>query len=304
MSGNATLKTIRPGDTTKSNPFTIIIVSNPALEAPWNSGTFIVDPITSNQAAFDACVRYIDDSLFGKLPSQRERFMNDPSIEPKIRVQSLFVTGLPAEDANSLVAQDGVSNMLVARRSVFIPFLAGQELQIADVVYAVSKSQSHTRASAWFTSDDDFRPGTSFTLDGVTLSHRYFNLVPGTIALHSTSTSLTAMHEFGHALSSYTNGSVVDLYVDSREGFNNKRGRPIPPNFRVYQGSASVSDAARDGISYPVGWQSYHCELLDPATPALMDNYWVAPSGVPEHCRHDKITREFLTDRLRAKISR
>jgi hypothetical protein len=304
MSVNAISKTIRPGDTSKSNPFTIIIVSNPALEAPWNSGIFTIDPITSNQAAFDACVRYIDDSLFGKLPNQRERFMSDPAIEPKIQVLSLFVSGLPAQDLNSLAAQDGVSNMLVARRAVFTSFLAGFGLNVADVVYAVSGSLSHNRASAWFTSDDDAGPGNGFTLDGVTLSHRHFNLVPGTVALHSTTTSLTAMHEFGHALSSYTNGSVVDLYVDSRAGLNNKRGRPIPPSFSVHNGSVLTSDAARNGLTYPAGWQSYHCELLDPSVPALMDNYWYASTGVPEHCRHDKITRQFLGDRLRAKIGR
>lgn len=304
MPVNSTAKTIRPGDTTKSNPFTIIIVSNPALEAPWNSGAFVVDPITANQAAFDACAQYIDDALFGKLPSQSERFMADPTIEPNIRVISLFVSGLPAQDSNSLVAQDAVSNMLVARRAVFNAFLAGFEINVADIVYAVSASISHSRASAWFTSDDDAGPGTSFTLDGATLSHRHFCLVPGTIALHSTTTSLTALHEFGHALSSYSNGAVVDLYVDSRDGLNNKRGRPIPPNFAVHDGSVVATDPTRNGLSYPAAWQSYHPELVAPAFPALMDNYWAAHDHVPEHCEHDRITRQFLVDRLHAKLGR
>jgi hypothetical protein len=50
------ITTIRPGDTTKTNPFTVVIVSNPALEAPWKSGNFVIDPITSMQVAFNAAV--------------------------------------------------------------------------------------------------------------------------------------------------------------------------------------------------------------------------------------------------------
>lgn len=302
MSANQ-IKVIHQGDTSKANPFTIVIIANPALEAPWNSGTFVVDPIITNQAKFDACVKYIDDALMGKLPNQSEKFIADPTIAPKIRMVSLFISGLPAQHSNSLVGQDGVSNMLIARRNVFVPFLAGQGLK-ADVAYAVTQSDSHTRASAWYTSDDDGQGGVSFTLDGATFYHRYFNIVPGTVAIHSTSTSLTALHEFGHALSSYSNGSVVDLYVDSGPALNNKNMRPIPGNFAVYNGTNMVSDPTRDGLSYPANWTSYHCELIDSSFPAVMDNYWQAHDGIPEHCRHDKITRQFLMDRLRAKISR
>lgn len=304
MAANPVIKTIRPGDTSKTNPFTVIIVSNPALEAPWKSGSFMVDPITSNQAAFDSCSAYVVDALFGTLPNQSEKFIADPAIAPQIRIISLFVSGLLPQHSNSLVAQDGASVLLVARRAVFMPFLSASGLDVADVVYAVSQSESHSRASAWFTSDDDGQGGVSFDLDGGTFYHRFFNTIPGTIALHSTSNSLTALHEFGHALSSYSNGSVVDLYVDSGPGLNNKNGRPIPPKFDTYNGSAMASDSTRDGLGYDVGWTSYHCELLDPNLPAVMDNYWKAGDGVPEHCQHDRITRQFLMDRLRAKISR
>jgi hypothetical protein len=297
------IKTIHLGDLTKPDPFGICIIANPALEAPLNSGTFVTDPIMANQPAFDACANYIVTSLFGGLPGQLERLLGDPSIGSKIRVTSLFVPGLLPEDPNSLAAQDGVSNLLVARRTGFNPFLARYG-QHADVAYAVSQSASHTRASAWFTSDDDAGPGTPFTLDGTTYSHRHHCLIPGTIALHSTSNSMTAVHEFGHALSSYTNGALVDLYTDSRPGFNNKWGRPIPASFATYQGTAFATDITRDGLGYPVSWQSYHPALIPPSFPALMDNYWLAPDHVPEHCQHDGLTRQFLLDRLRAKISR
>src|SRR5438445_3891970 len=93
-------KVLRAG-AKKMNPFTIVIVANPALETPWNSGTFVVDPVTSNQSAFDACAQYILDALFGKLPNQREALLADPTIDPHVRVISLFVPGLPAQDPNA-----------------------------------------------------------------------------------------------------------------------------------------------------------------------------------------------------------
>lgn len=303
MPVNPTTQVIRAGDTTKPNPFTVIIVGNPSLEARRNSGTFVIDPITSDQLLFNDCVRYIESSLFGTLPGQSEKLLSDPSIGPKVRIVSLFVTGLPSQDANSLVAQDDVSDLLVARRSVFRSFLAGFALE-ADVVYAVSESASHTHASAWYTTDDEGSAGVSFTLDGVTHFHRFLNLIPGTIALHARSSSLTALHEFGHALSSYQNGSVVDLYADSPPALNNKQGRPIPSHFTTYNGTAFQSDLSRDGLKYPPGWQSYHCELNDPTLPAVMDDFRMASLGNRIKCQHDKITRQFLLDRLRAKISR
>lgn len=297
------IRVIRTGDNTKPDPFTICVVSNPALEVPWQSGQFITDPVTTAQAEFDSSVRYVERALFGALPNQAEALLGDASISPQVRMVSLFVQGLAAEDANALVGQDGLSNLLVARRRTFKPFLARYNL-VADVVYAISKSESHTRASAWFTSDDDSRPGIPFTLDGVALHHRFYNLIPGTIAQHTTSTSLTAVHEFSHALSSYSNGQIVDLYVDSPPGANNKRGRPIPGRFAVYNGTNIAADPARDGIGYPPQWQSYHAALHDSNFPAVMDDYWQAVDGIPEHCQHDQLTRRFLLDRVRAKQAR
>jgi hypothetical protein len=300
---NPIVTVLNPGDTTKPNPFTICIVANPALEVPWQSGQFITDPITSNKATFDGCAKYIKDVLLGNLPNQREQFLADPSIGPNIRIVSIFISGLTAEDPNSLVAQDSDSNLLIARRLLFQPFIKRFGLN-ADVAYAVSASQSHTRASAWYTSDDDAQPGIGFTLDGVALSHRYYCLVPGTVGIHATANSMTALHEFGHALSSYTNGMVVDLYVDSNPALNCKVGRPIPIQFANYNATPFATDALRDTLGYPAGWTSYHCELRDPGFPALMDDYWQAPDHVPEHSQHDRITRQFLADRIRAKIQR
>ena len=298
-----TIRTIRPGDVSKTDPFTICIIANPALEAPRNSGIFVADPITSAQADFDAGVQRIVDGLFGALPNQSEKLLADPAIAPNVRVVSVFDPGLSPQDSNSLVALDGFSFLLMPRRTAFVPFLARYGYQ-ADVAYAVSKAQMHNRASAWYTPDDDGRGGVSFTLDGVTYHHRFYNLIPGTIAVHTSSDGITALHEFGHALSSYSNGMIVDLYVDSPFALNNRRGRPVPKDFATYNGATMASDATRDGLGYPWPWQSYHCELNAAAFPAVMDDYWKAHDGIPAHCEHDGITRQFLLDRLRAKIGR
>jgi len=296
-----TISILRPGDTSKADPFTICIVANPALEAPRQTGQFMPDPISTDQPAFDRAVDYIQSCLFGLLPGQIEAPLADPAIEPKVRLVSIFAPGLTAEDKNALVANDSVSNQLIARRTVFSPFLARFGFH-ADVAYAVSNSATHNRATAWFTSDDDARGGVSFTLDGVQLVHRFFNLIPGTVAIPATAKSLTALHEFQHAISSYSNGSIVDLYVDSNPGVNCKRGRPIPPDFGDYDGTGFGSDPTRDGLGYEPGWLSYHCALINSGLPAVMDNYF--RGSTPEACQNDEITRRFIIDRLNAKLSR
>src|SRR5579859_5321926 len=210
VSATKPVSVLRAGDTSKPDPFTICIVANPAIERSLGSGRFIPDPIISNPTAFLVSAQYIHDALFGTLPGQREKLLADPSVVGKVRVISLFVSGLIAEDRYSLVGEDPYSTLLMPRRSVFDTFLAGFSLR-ADVAYAVSASQSHTGASAYYTTDDDSRPGVAFILDGVARTHRYYCQVPGTVAIHHTSRGLTALHEFSHALSSYTNGMVVDL---------------------------------------------------------------------------------------------
>jgi len=295
------IKVIRPGDTSKPDPFTICIVANPALEAPRGAGQFITDPVVSDQPAFDAAVTYIHNCLFGLLPGQGEALLAVPDIAPKVRIVSLFVPGLPPQDANSLVANDSISNQLIARRAMAIPFLSRFGLT-ADVVYCVSKSSTHSRATAWFTSDDDAAGGLPFTLDGITFHHRFHHLIPGTIAIHTGASSLTALHEFQHALSSYSNGKIVDLYVQSPPAVNCKHGRPIPPSFANYNGTNLGSDPTRDSLGYPAGWVSFYCALHNQNVPAVMDNYPLATA--PESCENDVITRRFILERLRAKISR
>ena len=273
-----------------------------SLEVPWNSGGVVKDPLIGQLAAFQAAATYIDSALFGLLPGERENLLADPALMPSIRVVSVYDDGLPITLSNALVAQDGSSNILVPRRTAFSPLLANYKIN-ADVAYAVSASTSHTRASAWFTTDDDGQSGVPFTLDGNQFFHRFYNTIPGTVAIPVTATSLTALHEFGHAISSYSNGKILDLYVDSPAALNNNVGRPIPAGFCNYQSTSFSTDSLRDGLGYPATWQSYHCELADPTCPAVMDDYWQSTKGSVA-CLHDTVTKAFIRDRVAAKIGR
>jgi hypothetical protein len=291
----------RAGDTSKAKPFTILVVANPGLEIAATSGAFAPDPILQDQAAFDACTRYIEDALFGLLAGQADPVLGVDGIRDKVRMLSLFDPSLAGNDRNSLVAQDGVSNLLIARRDAIRSFLAAQGL-FADVVFAVSASRTHTRASAWFSDDDEASGGIPFVLDGVPLTHYHFCRTPGTVALPVTATSLTAAHEFQHAISSYQNGSLVDLYVDSPVALNCKHQRPVPTDFARYETAMHASDPTRGPLGYPAGWTSYHCALIDGTRPAMMDNYWLSDSS--QACQNDTITRRFVQDRVRAKLER
>jgi hypothetical protein len=295
---------LRPGDTSKPDPFTICLVANPALEAPWESGQFITDAMPGDAAAFDAAVNYVVNCIFGALPGQAERFLADPRLGPKIRVVSLRVTGLPPEDAHALVGEASNLEALAPRRTPMAAFVRRFDVD-ADVIFAISASTAfeRARASAYAATDDDAGPGVPFELDGVQMSHRHRSEIPGTIALHHTTRSLTPLHEFSHALGSFTNGEITDLYEDSSPAVNCRTGRPIPGHFATLDGRAFASDMQRDGIGYPASWQSFHCELIDPGNPSVMDDYREAPNNVLD-CQHDAITRRFLTDRLLAKVGR
>lgn len=299
-------KVLRVGDKGKSNPYTIAIVANPVIENGEYSGRFKADPINKQPARFAEAAEYVNECLFGKLDGQREKFLADPTIVNKIRVVSLLVTGLKASKDNSLIVDS--DGLLIARRDYFNQFMMRYDIA-ADVVFAISGGR-HDGASAWATDDDDEQGGVSFRLNDRSYVHRYYYKIPGTVAMHADNDSLTAIHEFGHAASSYSNGYLSDLYVDFHDEDVNKPiinklyGRPIPGHFCTYNGSDFLSDPTRDGLKYESDWETYHCELIDPSVPAIMDSYPQAPNDREMECQHDRMTRQFLLERIRAKCSR
>lgn len=297
-----TITVHQAGNTLATNPYTIAIVANPVL-AKLN-GNLEADPITATEQLFQSRVRYVLNCLFGRLPEQAEKLLAEPDLGPNIKVVSLFDDSLPIDMSNSLV-NEFAGEIAEPIRKLFTPFLARFGIQ-ADVAFAITASPTHVRASAYHATEDQARGGIDFESNGSQFKHWFYSLVPGTIALPSIASSLTALHEFGHAFSSYTDDMLVtDQYVDSPTALNVKQGRPIPGSFGTFASQNYATDPNRGGLGYPPTWTSYHPELFDATVPSLMDDYWQVPQGrKPEHCMFDKVTRNFIRDRLLAKFAR
>jgi hypothetical protein len=298
------------GDTTKADPFFVLVINNIALERPFGSNRFVADMSTgskSNRTLFAKTAEYIKKSLFGEMPGQAEKLLADSPHCAKIKLWSIYVWGLPTNDTSSLVGEHRITgaDVLQPRRNAVVSMLAYLGLN-PDIVFVVTDSQLLRRASAIPTTDDDTRAGIAATYDGSTFFHRFHSKFPGMVAIHTSADTMTAAHEFGHAFSSFTNGHLADLYVDADQyvgaQFNRKVGRPIPNYFATYQGRTYASDKTRNGLGYEPGWTSFHSELADAAQPAIMDNY--NNTTMPMSCLHDKMTKAFVMDRIAAKVSR
>lgn len=285
-----------------STPYTLVFAATPGVEV---GGVPAADAVLTNRTAFHDTVRHCLENIL----TVTESLLREENLEASIRFVTIFDSSQAATAVNTLVRQNA-PNLLEPIRDRLNAF-TGRYGVDPDVVYCVSGSTTHTRASAWYTTDDNARPGVAFTADGTARTHRRFTDVPGSVALSTSmdQTGLTALHEFGHAASDFNNGRVWDLYIDpNTTGYVvNKRMRamatnPIPANFGTYDGTTYQSDQNRDGIGYPATWASYHPALLDTTRPNLMDNYWLAAQ--PQRCRLDGLTFDWFLDRLRAKILR
>jgi hypothetical protein len=220
--------------------------------------------------------------------------------------------GSPNADAESFVGEDFLSDRIIARRIKAHQHVKSMYGAPVDIIYAVTESPRHTRATAWYSTDDPTNIGQTFSIDGVQMVHCYNALIPGVIAIHRTASALTAPHEFSHALSSYQNGMIIDLYVSNGTAAVNCKvaAQPFPASFGTYAGAPLASDLTRTCIGYPAGWGSFGSERnglapAGPDLPAMMDNYYMACRGhSPLQCEHDRITRAFLRDRLLVKIGR
>jgi hypothetical protein len=262
------------------------------------------DPISSDEAAFNSAVQTIFDALFGQATDQAEPFLGTDDVADGCTVHHVFLTQYPVERQYAFVQEAPDSDIIGARRSEVDEFLREALGIRADLIFVVTASETHQRDAASAATDDEERGGVPFMMDSVHGQHCYYTLIPGSVAFHASSTGMIALHEAGHALGSYQNGLISDLYVDDGPGINSKRGRPIPESFAVLNDTAYRTDLSRDHIGYPASWQAYYCQLHDPEYPSIMDNFWEAAGGAINRCQHDTITRQFLLDRVRAKISR
>jgi hypothetical protein len=299
-----TVRTLYPGRP-KTEPYTFVFAATPAIQSP-GGGPVSADPVLTNRTNFHDIVRH----CLANLLTLTESLLRTDNFEANIRFVAIFDTTQGATTANALVGQ--VAPNLIEPLRYRLNGFVGRYAENPDIVFCISANTTNTRASAWFTTDDDSRLGVNFTYDGVTGTHRRFTDVPGSAAISTLmdTTGLTAIHEFGHAASDFNNGMVIDLYVDgTRSGFVvNKKMRAkatdsIPNNFATYGGTTFQSDQNRDGLGYPNTWTSFHPALVDTTRPNLMDNYWQAVSQI-QRCRIDGLTFNWFADRLRAKILR
>lgn len=296
-----TVRVLHPG-APKNAPYTIVFVANPAIRS--EAGIISSDPVLTNRPTYHGGVVYCMQNLF----TQLEDILTLQGSDARFRIVSIFDPTVAAS-ANTALVQEDNPDIMETRRSLLAPFLGGYG-ESADVVIILHGSTTHTRASAWFTSDDPARPSTPFTYDGANQAHGHFNTVPGSAAIPaSVSTGLTPLHEFGHACSDFTNGMIVDLYVDGGPGgfqvnkkFRAHAGDAIPANFANYNGTNYTSDQNRDALGYPANWLSYHPALIDATRPDVMDNYWLTAN--PLLCREDRLDYDFIRDRINAKASR
>jgi hypothetical protein len=189
-----TVRLLQPGEA-KARPYTVVFVANPGIQAAVGS-TFTSDAILTNRAGYHDVVGFSFHNLFG----MAEDILRQGDIDARMRMVSVFDSSRPADAANSLAHEIPQSTTMETRRSVLAPFLATFGI-VADMVFVIHGSTTHTRASAWYTTDDSALGGTAYNYDGVARVHGHFPRIPGSAAVPvSVDTSgLTVIHEFAHA---------------------------------------------------------------------------------------------------------
>jgi hypothetical protein len=301
-----TVRTLYSGKP-KPSPYTIVFVANPAIESQ-AGGTFSADPVLTNRAGYHSAVAYCLQNIL----RETEDLLRAGDIDAQMRFVSVFDATLAAQQANAL-AQQLKPDIMEPRWERLASFLTRFH-EVADIVFVLHGSTTHTRAQAWVTVDDNSRPALSFTYDGVARQHGRFSSIPGSftipVTVNSTNLGMTALHEFCHAAGDLNNGVVTDLYHDATGAafMVNKKVRaqatdPVPANFAAYNGTNYNSDPNRDALGYPATFTSYHPQLIDAKRPNLMDDFWQAGATM-QQCRLDQLTYAWLRDRLLAKLGR
>jgi hypothetical protein len=305
------VRVLYPG-ANKAAPYTIVFVANPAV-APYStasSSAAIIqpDPVLTERTRFQTAV----GNTLKQLVRSNEDLLQQ--FDDQIRFVSIFDAAAPATDAAALLKQiQGSTDTLDPRPDRVAPFLQGYGVA-ADVVFVVHDDGQFTEPRSQFTTDDRQQAFTQVDYDGVARRHYHFALVPGAVALPLGTESPSALHEFCHAASDYDNGLVIDLYNDEalpgheqdftvNKKWRNRANDPVPAGFATYQNVNYSSDPARnDHGGYERGWKSYHPQLFSVTRMNLMDYYWDSPT--PASCRLDRLTRAWLSERLRAKVNR
>jgi hypothetical protein len=289
----------------KNRPYCIGLPANPGTLT--EAGQLVPDALLGNRPAFHDAVAYCLRNLL----TVTEDCLRQGDWDREMRFVAVFDRTLTADDSNSLV-EEQAPNVMRTRRYHVGPFLSRYAV-VVDVALVVHGSTTHTRPWSWAGIEDQTQVGTPYSYDGVTLQHLHYPQTPGSAALYVDMDrgGILPLHECFHGMADLNNGRIVDLYGDATAGtfminkkFRTQSGDPVPALFANYNGGNEPADPARDGLGYPPSWTSYHCALLDPARPNVMDDFWDTFDDDPQRCRLDTLTYRWLTDHLRAKLTR
>ena len=201
------------GGRATTNPFTIAFIASPAIlglaSSPGGPRPLVADPILGDRTAFLSIVTFALQNLF----TITEELLRHDDMDSRMRLVLIFDPGLPVGDETALV--EPIPPDVTAPRQDQIRRLVAKYDEAADVVFAVTASGAtrFPRGAAWWSDDGYSDEDTPFVFDGYELVYPRTTDSPGCIALlESTDPSgITALHEFGHAVSNWIHGQVVDL---------------------------------------------------------------------------------------------
>lgn len=292
-------------------PFTIAFVANPAIKNV--RGEIVRDPVLAQLPRFfETMMRSLKSLL-----TLDEDLLRRDGLETLIRFVVVVDPDAPVTDQNALAEEYAHLPVMTPRRLAAAAFLRHRGVA-ADVGFVVHGSTSHQLASAQFTTDDRSTKRLEYTYDGHKRVHGLFPAVPGSVALSIDLNHALpiALHEFAHAVSECDTGRLIDAYVDGgdhpeiilNKKYREQSGDPVPPQFGTYGAGSGPpgcyqSALARGHLKYPPSWTSYHPEPLDPREPNLLDDYRQARVN-SARCRFDRLTYDWLRDRLWAKANR
>lgn len=303
--GPATVVRVLYSGAPKNRPYCIGLPANGGILTVGSQ--LIPDPLLTDRPGFHDVVAYCLRNLL----AVAEDCLRQNDWDGEMRFVTVFDRTLPADDPNSLV-EELAPNVMRTRRYHVAPFLAGYAVTV-DVALVVHGSTTHTRPWTWAGIEDQAQVGTPYSYDGTVLQHLHYPQTPGSAALYvdMDRRGILPLHECLHGMADLNNGRIVDLYVDPTPGtfminkkFRGQASDPVPALFANYNGTNEAADPARDGLTYPATWSSYHCTLLDATRPNVMDDFWRTFDGDPHRCRLDTLTYRWLTDHLRAKLTR
>lgn len=326
------------------HPYTIAIIANPVLESE-ASGELRSDPILEHPRLFQAKVAAIiagfaQDAVLNPRKT-KNTFLDQMRLitlfNPKLAKAEMPASHQPpGKHALCREADYGIiveplqrlyrGETTEVREERLLNFIADnlpkyydsdKQSSLIDVVYVVTGSKTHTRSSARYTIDDDARPGAEFELDfgDETLKrrHAFYTRVPGMVAYSAWDNRLkTPIHEFAHAMSSTTNGAILDEYYDDalmqlrkapainkhyREN-SAEQPQPLPQQFAVYAAAGKTAPFRTDrGRHEPVEWKTYVPARENITVPCTMD-------FSEEEFAFDLLISQYMRDRLAAKASR